>query len=72
MTLPARIFAAKSDSDFEKTAVVSFMAKFLAAVALLAVNVLFRYYSLLLGFSKDYEWQVGGLKNRLGGFFEAW
>jgi hypothetical protein len=56
-TPAAIIFETKAKEDFEHTKVVSRSTKYLAVLALVAINAFFVYYALLTGFRRGISWQ---------------
>ena len=56
-TVAARIFSAKVNEDYKSFPAVSRGGKIIAAVCVVAVNLLFAYYTMLKGYVKGRAWQ---------------
>jgi hypothetical protein len=57
-TPAAKIFSSKSSEDFRYTMVVTKVSKAMAWIAIILLNLLFVYFSILKGYVKGLEWQV--------------
>jgi hypothetical protein len=53
----AKIFLSKSENDFRHSMVVTRNAKYLAWVAVFAINMFFVYFSVLRGLQRGLDWQ---------------
>ena len=65
----AKIFQSKLGEDFEETKVVKYDKKVAAAAVLVALNILFAYYSILYGSVRGEAWQMIYLGACLAQFF---
>ena len=65
----AMIFQSKIGEDFEQTKVVKYNKKVAAAAVLVALNILFAYYSILYGSVRGEAWQMIYLGACLAQFF---
>jgi hypothetical protein len=57
-TPAAKIFSSKSSEDFRYTMVVTKVSKAIAWAAVILLNLVFVYFSILKGYVKGLEWQV--------------
>ena len=65
----AKIFESKLGEDFGETKVVKYGRKVAAAAALVALNILFAYYSILYGSARGQSWQMMYLSACIAQFF---
>jgi hypothetical protein len=65
----AKIFESKLSEDFGETKVVKYDRKVAAAAALVALNILFAYYSILYGSVRGHSWQMMYLSACTAQFF---
>jgi hypothetical protein len=65
----AKIFEGKLGEDFAETKVVKYGRKVAAAAALVALNILFAYYSILYGSVRGQSWQMMYLSACIAQFF---